>query len=227
MCGRYTVTQPKNVIRELHGGAESIDCSSRFNVAPGQTAPVIRADKPNNLKLASMSWGFPAPWAHAKGRLRERIINVRVETVEKKERFKECLESRRCVVLADGFYEWRRMQQRKQPYLFRLENGVPFGFAGILECADDDVQRFMILTTVANELVGEFHHRMPVILNERARKEWLGYTSSDNVLRGMSEPCTATPLERFPVGNYVNSPSNEGAGCIERVMDPEVDTLFS
>ena len=227
MCGRYTVTQPKNIIRELQGRAGFVDCSSRFNIAPGQTAPVIRADKPSHSKLVSMSWGFLAPWARVKEPVRRRIINVRVEKVERKVRFRECLESRRCVVLADGFYEWRRMQQRKQPYLFRLENGVPFGFAAIWECADEDVQRFTILTTVANQLVGEFHHRMPVILNERTRKEWLDYRSSDNVLRAMFEPFTATRMERYPVSDYVNSPNNEGAGCIERIMEPEIDTLFS
>lgn len=231
VCGRYTVTQPKRIVRDLHGEAGPIDWSQRFNVAPGHVAPVVVSDKLNPPKLLAMSWGFAGPRKGLRAWSLSQIINVRVETAHQKLRFREAFHLRRCVVLADGFYEWRRMQGQKQPYLFRLENRVPFGFAGIWECTDKvgrgGVPSFAILTTVANQLVGELHERMPVILDERKREDWLDYDASDDVLRGMLEPFPDAAMERIPVSHYVNNPNNEGSGCIERIAEPEVDTLFS
>ena len=231
MCGRYTLIQPKKVIRELHGDADPDGWSQRFNIAPSHSAPVITSGNASSQNLLTMSWGFARLAPARPVRSLGQIINVRIETVNENVRFRDSFRLRRCVVLADGFYEWRRMQRQNQPYLFRLENGVPFGFAGIWESADDvdsnEIQKFVILTTTANRLVGELHDRMPVILDEKMREEWLGYDTTAEVLQGMSEPFAASAMERFPVSHYVNNPVNEGPYCVKRTLEPEVDTLFS
>jgi putative SOS response-associated peptidase YedK len=147
------------------------------------------------------------------------MINARGETLAEKPAFRVALRSRRCLVLADGFYEWQRLGARKQPFHFRLATGSPFAFAGLWErwAASEEqlVESCAIVTTAANELVQPVHERMPVILGTEARERWLAPGAlSAEALSGLLLPYPAAMMSASAVGLRVNSPANDDAACI-------------
>ena len=174
MCGRYTLTSSEFEIRERFA-VRSLPSgtTSRYNIAPSQqVAVLVHVPEPTVVKLR---WGLIPPWAE-NATVGARMINARAEGVENKRSFGRAVRRRRCLVLADGFYEWRRLEKTKVPYYIHLKSERPFGFAGLWERWEkgpEPVESFTILTTSANELLGRIHDRMPVMLEAQSARGWL------------------------------------------------------
>src|SRR5262249_11456911 len=167
MCGRFTLRSSPKIIAEEFGLFDVPDLPPRYNVAPGQAVAVVR-QQPEGKKreLAFLKWGLVPAWADDPA-VGDRLANARSETAATKPPFRRAFRSRRCLLAADSFYEWRRADGRKQPYYVRLKNDRPFGIAGLWERwekGDKPVESCTILTTDANDLMRPIHERMPVIL---------------------------------------------------------------
>ncbi|MFH1724017.1 MAG: SOS response-associated peptidase, partial [Elusimicrobiota bacterium] len=168
MCGRYTQTADIKTLQRRFGfRAEGAAFAPRYNIAPGQTAPLVVRDEARRLAL--MRWGLVPSWAKDPA-IGHRMINARSETIAEKPAFRKPFEKRRCLVVADGFYEWRRAGRAKVPVRFVRKDGAPFAFAGLWDRwrvpGETPLDTFTVLTTSANSLVAEVHARMPVILRE-------------------------------------------------------------
>ena len=203
------------------GSEECPELEARYNVAPTQIVPVVVAGGNGSRRLVHMRWGLVPNWATTLD-VGYRMINARAETAAEKPAFGESLRQRRCVVAADGFYEWQKTAGGKQPYLLRLLDGAPFGFAGLWDCWRDPrgslLETFTIVTTTANTLVQTIHDRMPVILNRRHREEWLTPRIEVHALKRLCEPYPASAMEAVPVSAYVNNIANDSLECLRPVQ---------
>jgi putative SOS response-associated peptidase YedK len=222
MCGRFTLRAPASVIAEQFGPFEMRPFAARFNIAPTQPVAVVRrAAARSGRELVWLRWGLVPAWAKDPA-IGARLINARAETAAEKPAFRAAMRARRCLVVADGFYEWQRSGGAKQPYLFQLRDGRPFAFAGLWETwrrpDEEPLETCTLLTTAANDLVRPIHERMPAILPPTAYQAWLD--------TGVAEPTALAPLlAPFPsgemqaqaVGNFVNSPAHDSPRCIEAV----------
>ena len=184
----------------------------RFNVAPTQDIPVVRQTD-NGRELTWMRWGFIPPWAKdaKRGPL---LLNARSETAAEKPAFRSAFKSTRCIIPADGFYEWKKSAGKKQPYHIRRADGKPFGFAGLWG-RWREIQSCTILTTNANELVSDMHDRTPVILSPADYHAWLE-TDRENVLE-MLRPFPASEMTAVAVNPIVNNVRSEVPQCIEPI----------
>jgi putative SOS response-associated peptidase YedK len=175
MCGRYTLTTSGPRVAKLFRLDATPSLPFRYNVAPSQPVPAVRADAAGR-SLALLRWGLIPSWA-ADPSIGNRLLNARSETVAQKAAFRAAFRQRRCLLPADGFFEWRKEGRLKQPYLFRLQGGGPFAFAGLWEQWKGPdgvtVESATVLTTGANELVRPLHERMPVILRPEDHDRWL------------------------------------------------------
>jgi putative SOS response-associated peptidase YedK len=175
-------------------------------------------------ELKVMRWGLVPFWAKDES-IGNRMINARSETAREKPAFKNLLSRRRCLVLADGFYEWKKLGPKgKQPYYFRLQSKEPFAFAGLWDqwrpSTGDPLQTFTILTTQANDCVSPIHDRMPVILLSEAVSSWTEPEEQDpSRLQELLQPLPANQMECYPVGSLVNSPRNDSPLCIQPAAD--------
>jgi putative SOS response-associated peptidase YedK len=182
MCGRYMLTIDKSTIEERFGAKfyfakASYEYEATYNATPSQMLPIIRTNRPDTIELAT--WGFwPEEWKRSNHS--RAMINARLETAAEKQMFASSFLARHCLVLADGYYEWRTIGKRKQPYGITLKTGEPFAMAGIhgreptsFETAEKNPVNFAILTTQTNEAVNYIHERMPVILPLGREKNWL------------------------------------------------------
>jgi putative SOS response-associated peptidase YedK len=216
MCARYTLTDP-GALEELYGMPIPLSLPPRFNIAPSQTLPVAR-ESHGRRDFALLRWGLVPSWAKDP-KAGYRMINARAETVGERPAFRAAFRRRRCLVPADGFYEWQEGERKKQPWYIRLRRGGPFSFAGLWEHWEGDaelIESFTILTTKANELVRPLHHRMPVILPVEHYPLWLDADTRDaGALQALLAPCPAEALTAFPVGTEVNNPRNDLPLCIE------------
>jgi len=216
MCGRFTL---KRSDRIKVGGLNHFDLDDfipRYNIAPSQDIlTVVEGASAREARL--LQWGLIPSWSkEAKG-----IINARVETIEDKPSFKESFERRRCLILADGFYEWERNGKISQPYYFQMKDGAPFAFAGIWDrwrSGDRSITSCAIITTTANELLAEIHTRMPVILRPESYDLWLNENSRAADLRDLLVPFPATEMTSHPVGYDVNDVKNDGEGLLSEVV---------
>ena len=187
--------------------------SPRYNIAPTQSVPVI-LEEHGLRKMESRLWGLIPFWAREPGR---GLINARSETVEEKPSFRHAFRSRRCLIPASGFYEWKRENGRKQPYYIRVKSGLPMAFAGLWEQWNspdgEKVLTCAILTVSANALMEEIHQRMPVIVPPSNAGEWLG--SADIVrLQSLMNPFDPSLMEAWPVSTRVNKPTHDKPECI-------------
>jgi putative SOS response-associated peptidase YedK len=192
----------------------------RFNVAPSQPVPSVAVDKAGVRQLGFLRWGLVPRWAND---TKKAPINARAETAADKPFFGDCLRLRRCLVPADGWYEWRQLPgRRKQPFAFRLWGDKPFAFAGLGDVWRDPAGRplptFCILTTTANELVRPVHARMPVIVPERHLDLWLARDVQEPAdLASVLRPYPADAMRAFPVSEAVNDPRNDVPDCLAAV----------
>ncbi len=211
------------MVAEEFGLFEAAAFAPRFNVAPSQSVAIVRRarDAPDDRRqLAWLRWGLVPSWAGDPA-IGNRMINARAETAAEKPAFRAALRSRRCLVVADGFYEWQRVGNRKQPYFFHLRNDRPFAFAGLWEIwqAPDQsrIESCTLLTTVANELVRPIHDRMPAILASADYAQWLDAGEEEpKRLKSLLGPYPSEAMAAYPVGPRVNNPGNDDPGCIER-----------
>lgn len=210
MCGRYTITIDPETAREDLGLAQMpADYQPRYNVAP--TQPVAVVANTGERKAEWMRWGLIPFWAKDPA-IGSRLINARSETITEKPAFKNAFLKRRCLVLADGFYEWKKgagAKGRAQPYYFKRADGKPFAFAGLWEFwrspEGEDVRSCTIITTEANGLVKPVHERMPVMLSGDALWAWLGEGQPDDLLE-LLKPYPEKEMASFPVSTLVNRP---------------------
>ncbi len=229
MCGRYTVSNPGEILPELVGGGDCPETAARYNVAPTQLALVVVAGEDGSRRAVEMRWGLVPYWAEAP-EIGQRMINARSETAAEKPAFRDSFKRRRCLVAADGFYEWQKVPGGKQPFLIRLEGGAPLGFAGLWDRWHGPrgrvLETFAVLTTTPNELVEPIHDRMPVILTREGRAVWLRSDAGTDELRDVLNPYAAGEMEAIPVSDYVNSPAHDSLECMQPVLLPRQGTLF-
>ena len=184
MCGRYRLSRRKQILEEHFDNISSEeDWSPRYNIAPTQSVPVIRQNPKEPIReLSLVRWGLIPSWAKDTSAAAN-MINARLETAGTKPAFREALKSRRCLIPADGFYEWQRMLRAKQPYCFEVNEGELFAFAGIWDrwkdASGNTLETCSILTTIPNAVTAPVHHRMPVILDSNAYKLWLDLQMED------------------------------------------------
>ena len=226
MCGRYKIEADPEAVAEQFGVPAGTGVEKRYNLAPTQQAPVVRTagsgpDDPTvRRELALLRWGLVPAWAKDPS-VGSRMINARAETVADKPAFRHALRRRRCLVPADGFYEWRRDGGRRSlPFLIRLRGGGLFAFAGLWERwqAPDQgppLDTFTVLTTTPNALMATLHDRMPVILDPALYDVWLspGKGPAPDTLARLLAPFPPDRMEAWPVSTRVNSPANEGPDC--------------
>jgi putative SOS response-associated peptidase YedK len=214
MCGRYNLTTPVEGLRHLFEFPERPNLEPRYNIAPTQTAPIFRFDDTGAGHLLQLRWGLIPSWAKDKS-IGARLINARGETVATQPAFRDAFRQRRCLVPADGFYEWRKEGKQKQPWHFHLADNLPFCFAGLWERWRDPetktaLESFTIITTDANELMAPIHNRMPVMLSKHDMAPWLEGSDAAKLLR----PYPAKQMRAYPVSAVVNSWRNETPDCI-------------
>lgn len=221
MCGRYAQrTDPKRLAKEFKV-AEVINASPRYNIAPTQEVLAVR-ESPDGREMTLYKWGLVPSWAKDAS-VGAKLINARSETVTEKPSFREAFKRRRCVIPADGFYEWQRTEGRKQPFFFRMRDERPFGFAGLWERWEGEGGRVIhscaILTTEANEVLRPVHDRMPVILHPEDYELWLDSdTRKIDLVKETLRPYPAGEMLGYPVGASVNNPRSQGEGLIERAL---------
>ncbi|MBJ6119015.1 SOS response-associated peptidase [Pontibacter sp. BT310] len=210
MCGRYSVI-PK-AKRKSHASKflESYQQEANYNAAPSQKLPVVTNDHPNEVQF--FSWGLQPFWAKD-AKAVKRSINARAETLIEKPSFRTLLKSKRCLVPADGFYEWQASTHGKVPYRVLLKNEELFSFAGLWDewvdrSSGEVLHTYTIITTSANEVVKPIHDRMPVILSPEAEELWLDEHETQENLLSLLKPFKAEDMKTYQVSPLVNSPLN-------------------
>lgn len=227
MCGRYSLFTPPEELEDRFDAEFTFEFEPRYNAAPGQRLPVVTGDEPGAFQR--LEWGLVPRWADDRG---DGHINARAETVDEKPAFSEAYESRRCLVPADGFYEWTDAGDGKRPYRVAYEDDRPFAMAGIWERwtpdtlqtglgefgpddgpggEADPVETFAVLTTGPNEVVEPLHHRMAVVLDPDEEDAWL---------EGEELPLDPAPsdgLRAYPVSTAVNDPANDGPELVREL----------
>ena len=220
MCGRFAFYSPSEATAALFGVDGALAVEPRYNIAPTQFVAAIRDSEQHQRELVMLRWGLVPFWAKDPS-IGNRMINARAETVAEKPSFRAAFKHRRCVVLADGFYEWHREGDVKTPYFISLVNGEPFALAGLWEEWKDresgeSLQTTTLITTTANDFMQPLHHRMPVILQPDTADEWLA--GPNNYLQNAAERVPA--LRAWPVDRRANNARNQGADLID--IDGEV-----
>ncbi len=226
MCGRYLLTSPVDALRQLFLFEQRPNLMPRYNIAPTQDVPVVRLTRAgpksdgSGRELIMARWGLVPFWADDL-KIGNRLINARRETVATMRPFREAYARRRCLVPADGFFEWRKEGKARQPFLIRRKDGSPFAFAGLWERwknpADGSIVRSCtIVTCPANALVAPIHDRMPVILAPEDHARWLDPAAAD--AQSLLAPYPAAALETFPVNPRVNSPQHDDPECIQPAL---------
>lgn len=196
MCGRVSITYDEYKLQERFHAKFVGSFKPCFNAAPSQNLPVILNTDPEHIRL--VRWGLRPSWFKGK----DGLINIRAETLEEKKTFKKNLDGMRCLVLADGFYEWKHVGSKKIPYRFTLKNKEPFAFAGLWDSHGEE--EFAIITTTPNALAKEVHNRMPVILEKKNEERWL--KKGELSLLDSYDP---KEMAMYEVSTLVNNPRND------------------
>jgi putative SOS response-associated peptidase YedK len=230
MCGRYRLSRRKQIVEAQFSSASGEeDWNPRYNIAPTQLVPVIRQNPNQPIReLTLLRWGLIPSWMKDSSGAAT-MINARSETAGTKPAFRDALKSRRCLIPADGFYEWQRVGKTKQPYCFEVGNAQMFAFAGIWDRWKDPngnwVKTCSILTTTPNALTSAVHDRMPVILDPDSYDLWLDPGMHDaSTVSDMLKPYDAQQMRLFPVSSRVNSVVNDDAECSTPVKLDAVQT---
>ena len=219
MCGRYTITlEPAFFQQELALGKIPSEWKPRYNVAPTQNVPSVKNAETRDVEM--LRWGLIPHWAKDTS-IGYKLINARSETLREKPSFRDAFHKRRCLVLADGFYEWQKSSKdgrQKVPYRFTLKDEKPFAFAGLWELwrsgKDEEVLSCTIITCAANAVVSAIHNRMPVILDKDTCWCWLELQSMD-ALTGLLQPYPAEKMRAYPVSTRLNNPNEDDLQLIQ------------
>lgn len=214
MCGRYTLTDLTKFTdpRQYQLPIVPFGFKPRFNIAPGQDAPVVVNASPTQVTMAR--WGLIPSWAKDAA-IGYRMINARAETVTEKPAFRRLIKQQRCLIIADGFYEWQQVGKQKVPHRLLLKTGEPFSFAGLWDAWVDPGTKtrlvtYTIITTAANALVKPIHDRMPVILTRAGEAEWLNDQRHDREALALLAAYPAAQMKAEEVSPLVNSPRHDG-----------------
>jgi putative SOS response-associated peptidase YedK len=221
MCGRYRIKRFDLLVAGLRSqplpGFEEFDEKPRWNVAPSQLVPIIRSGQNGTNELALVRWGLIPSWTKERPKLQP--INARAETIATSGMFRQAFARRRCLIPADGFYEWKKMGKAKQPMFIHRRDDELFRFAGLWERwtppGAEPVETMTIITTTPNPLMDLIHDRMPVILRPEDCDRWLNPKTSPADAQAMLKPCDPDELEAYPVSKLVNSPRNDDPSCCE------------
>jgi putative SOS response-associated peptidase YedK len=219
VCGRFTLRKPGAILAEWFNLPEVPAWAPRYNIAPSQlVATVLRTADESTRRLRVYRWGLIPSWAKDP-RIGDRMINAQAETAATKPSFRAAFHRRRCLVLADGFYEWQVLGRRKQPFYVGMRDECPFAFAGLWEHwesqAGEAIDSCTLLTMEPNELIRSFHHRMPVILDKQDYDLWLDPAIQDpETLQPLLRPYPAEAMTAYPVSTLVNNPRNDIPECI-------------
>ncbi len=218
MCGRFTLHFPIEILAEIFGLSDLPGLVPRYNIAPTQAAAVVRSTG-SARKLDMLRWGLVPSWAKDIS-VGSRMMNARSESLSDKPAFRYAIKSRRCIIPASGFYEWKPEGPHKIPYYVRLPDGAPMGLAGIWEAWKTPdgsfLETFTILTTSANSLIASIHDRMPVILHPDSYDLWLDKdVKNPEQLQPLYSPYPADLMTLYPVSTLVNSPRNDDPACIK------------
>ncbi len=221
MCGRYTLTSDTERIEERFVcNASALSYTSRYNIAPTQPVLALINNEDNTQRRAEfLRWGLIPSWAKDPS-IGNKMINARSETLAEKPSFKRALRKRRCLIVADGFYEWKKEGKTKTPMYIGLQSREPFAFAGLWEKwvaeSGETIHSCTIITTTPNSLMESIHHRMPVILPREAESVWLDRTIEDPAsLLPLLAPYPAETMDAYAVSTLVNSPRNDSADCLK------------
>ena len=218
MCGRFTLRASAQALKEQFPLFDQAELEPRYNIAPTQQVLAVRqlpqAARPEFVQLR---WGLIPHWADDP-KVGYRMINARAETAASKPAFSTPFRQSRCLILADGFYEWKKKDGSKQPYYIRMKDGKPFAFAGLYSHwskEETPIDSCTILTTDANDLVRPLHDRMPVILDPAAFTQWLdpGQRKPEALL-GLLRPFPSDAMTAIPISTFVNNARNEGPECV-------------
>jgi putative SOS response-associated peptidase YedK len=223
MCGRYRLSRRKQVVEEYFGSAPwDDDWNPRFNIAPTQQIPVVRQHPKEPIRqLSLMKWGLIPHWAKD-GSIAASTINAKSETAATKPAFRDPLNFRRCLIPADGFYEWQRTGTGKQPFCFEVNNGELFAFAGLWDgwknAGGQWIKTCTILTTTPNSVTSAIHDRMPVILDRESYDLWLD-PGMQNVtdISELLKPFDARLMRCYPISTRINQVANDDEECSHRV----------
>ncbi|MFM1653723.1 SOS response-associated peptidase [Brevibacillus sp. B_LB10_24] len=221
MCGRFSLfANPLDFMTEFEIEWLPFDWHPRYNMAPGQMIPAIIADG-GKRRAGQLRWGLVPSWATDE-KMGYKMINARAETLTEKPAFRKLFQRKRCVIPADGFFEWKQLDKGKQPLRITMKNGSLFAFAGLFDTwtAPDGrkVSTCTIITTKPNEVVRDIHDRMPVILKKDDVPIWLDRERFDaDLLQSLLVPYDADQMRAYPVSSIVGSPKNDIPECIEEV----------
>jgi putative SOS response-associated peptidase YedK len=220
MCGRYTLAESPRKLAKRFAVPETPDLpfdGQRYNIAPTQQVPIVR-QRDNAREMVLAKWGLIPSWAKDM-KIGNQLINARADTVATKPSFRSAFKARRCLIPADGFYEWQKTQDGKQPVYIRMKDKEPFAFAGLWERwrpeEGEAVESCTIITTDANELMGPTHNRMPVILAPSDYATWLKMDEKPEMLTALLKPFPPDQMEAYPISKLVNNPRNQGEKLIE------------
>jgi putative SOS response-associated peptidase YedK len=215
MCGRFIFTDPSK-IKGLMPDADidqlKIELAPSYNIAPSQDIPAILNDGSNKVRL--IRWGLVPSWAKDIS-IGYKMINARAETITEKPAFKKLIKIRRCLIFAEGFYEWEKQGHARQPYFIYMKETRVFAFAGLWDIWEKDGDALVsgtIITTDANTLISGIHDRMPVILAPDSYEAWLGNYSRD--VLNLLKPFSSEQMDAYPVSRLVSSPANNSPECI-------------
>jgi putative SOS response-associated peptidase YedK len=219
MCGRFTLRTPPKDLVEVFQLLRTLEMTPRYNIAPTQPVAVVRQGA-TRRELSMLRWGLIPSWAKDT-KIGATLINARADTLATKPSFRTALKRRRCLIPADGFYEWKKGEGKtKQPFFIRLKKEYPFAFAGLWEHWEGPdnsaIESCTIVTTDANDTLRPLHERMPVILREEDYDQWLDPKADDSTkLSELLKPYSSEEMTAFPISTLVNNARNESAQCIE------------
>lgn len=217
MCGRFTLRTPAGVIIAQFGLRELADLAARYNISPTQDVLAIRLDDAQAWQPAWLRWGLIPSWAKDE-KIGASLINARSETIAEKPSFRSAFKHRRCLIVADGFYEWQKVGRAKQPYHIRRRDLQPFAFAGLWErwrAGDGLLETCTIITTAANELLRPLHERMPVILDPREYGAWLAPSATPEELKALLTTSDTAEIEIVPANPVVNNARHDAPDCLD------------
>jgi putative SOS response-associated peptidase YedK len=219
MCGRFTLrTSAAEVAKTFQLQSTLFDLAPRYNIAPTQQIAAVRANAETEAReLVFLRWGLVPSWADDLA-IGNRMINARAETLAEKPSFRKAFSARRCLIVADGFYEWQKQGAKKQPYYIGMKDQRPFAFAGIWERNNrtgSEIETCTIITTTANDLMAPLHDRMPVILPASSYDLWLDVAVQEvERLTPLLQSYPSNEMQAVPVSTLVNNPRNESPECL-------------